>query len=1298
MGLFWNANYLHFHFLVSLALPVFLRLLNSLAHVFAKFPTNEEALDVALRTLPLCASSLPTQALPIMTELQMNALEAFSQFEFETNPSVLSQAVKFIVILWSTYPMSLPASSNMKQLAHLIVTSLRPEVGSKTRIREAISCGSDFVSFLMRLLSDSQVEALDKEGVYLQLRSLVMFYDEMTLEELRQIVIGVGIFAELRQCVTVFLEENSYVWFIQALLKHPSDESLQGLIWQLFTVLCKCSKKICESLFDVGLLESVLSLLQNEGTYVLPVVRFLVRCTRLYPNIFVKACHSNKDLVRCLVGMLKEDGPREKAADELLLSLAEILASLCNCSLSQVATVIDLNILSRLQNCARARPDILLVLACVAIEGISICFHSSNQIASMVEAEPLKSLLVQYSNQNYHMFFREMMSDQRVSCNSSLIKLLYITFQKILKPFTPEALKEKVHIKDFIEFFTICFIRDTITFQSLISRIAFTTHFFIYEMKNKEPISILNDLNFHITVANLLQGCTTPETICTTMGLMACLVGKYYEHLKEVKPFLNANVPRLLLEKAKLMGTHVQFSDDFGRIMLNLTADKGLSKELFEDSYMEKLLEVFENKRMSGVRRSVIHAIGNIALGGQNIKQLLLNKQFYNPLFSILRMEMKTADPFLISACCRVLHILASGDWVKRKFVESGCIELLLQLMQTRQENSEVQWRPLGLLSSLGFMAVINRRFILTNEILEVVASILRKSSNGKVISYTTLVFLGSDELDSGARKLREIGVVENLQAAIDNPMYRKQAPDLERWGVHVLEKQNLYTLSVPKNAQFSLPPTCPTYHPSDWPPYIVVESSVDKISPSSPSSPSSLSSSHSVLLPLDEAYFKPNTPVAPELCASALQQLVNLGLNPDKPLFRVGRLYGSTHGLCSNCDKENPSEELVIRPLSMTVEQYQQLVDCGWYRRGGVKMFRLRNNHNMECCDWETRVLVNKFDHRKHKSYKKVLKRMPVDRLTVETCPAHFSKEAFDLYNDYHVKKHDKPLKSEYSYCEHAVNTPTTHQTINGIEYGTFHQLYRLDGKLVAVGIIDVIPKGMVSIYMWYDVSKEISKYSFGVYSALKEIEMVRAMSERNPRIQYYYLQGWNCNNKKLNYKANYEPEEFYCPCIIPDWVSSLDGVALAKKKVIGGDSTTIKTEEQPDGVTEDQSQQEMGGDRSEEGGGTSQKVDPMDPINKVCHDVPVKQVPCRAFSLDKTRFEQLAGLDLNISKIVICLNYSEYLYFEDLLLRYEVDKNQQEIMKSRFEELYVSLSPELRSQLVVDMMVSRTVNVVGN
>ena len=31
-------------------------------------------------------------------------------------------------------------------------------------------------------------------------------------------------------------------------------------------------------------------------------------------------------------------------------------------------------------------------------------------------------------------------------------------------------------------------------------------------------------------------------------------------------------------------------------------------------------------------------------------------------------------------------------------------------------------------------------------------------------------------------------------------------------------------------------------------------------------------------------------------------------------------------------------------------------------------------------------------------------------------------------------------------------------------VPYGSYHQLYRIDGKLVAVGVVDILPKCLVS------------------------------------------------------------------------------------------------------------------------------------------------------------------------------------------------------------------------------------------
>ena len=572
--------------------------------------------------------------------------------------------------------------------------------------------------------------------------------------------------------------------------------------------------------------------------------------------------------------------------------------------------------------------------------------------------------------------------------------------------------------------------------------------------------------------------------------------------------------------------------------MFYLTFNKGLSLKLYNRGFMDHLVGLQNRDCIRPVKVMLIEAINNICVFW-HIEQALLNQQT-NKLFLLTR------DPYFLPACSRVLFILASDV---RKFVENGGVELLTQLMKQRSINPEFCCRLLHLLSSIiESMAIVNQCYIITPDVMETAITILDESTNGKVISYITMFFLVIGEQDNGSTRLKELGAEKLLRKAIENPEYRKQRPELERWGIPFLESQALHTIFVPRH---TIPPTPPSFlFTNNWPP-LLDSSSPNDVERAYLSSPNPLTLNRKIL-PLEDACLKPHTPIAPKLNEAVKEQLLKLGLNPNEPLFRVGRMYGSTHCLCKNCEKSGCSEELVIRPHSMTLSQYQLLINNGWYRRGGVKMYRLRCNHNVHCCDWETRVNVENFDYRTHKSYKKVFRKMPRNRLTVETKPTHFDREAFDLYNEYNMMRHDKPHMSEYSYCEHVVNTPIVNQTIDGLDYGTYHQLYKLDGKLVAVGVIDIVPTGIVSIYMWYNVSKEVSKLSFGVYSMLKEIEFVQELSKRNPGMKYYYLQGWNGNNKKLSYKANYSPEEFYCPCVVQHWVRDLAQVDSSKREYI--------------------------------------------------------------------------------------------------------------------------------------------------
>nr|KAF6454802.1 arginyltransferase 1 [Rousettus aegyptiacus] len=99
---------------------------------------------------------------------------------------------------------------------------------------------------------------------------------------------------------------------------------------------------------------------------------------------------------------------------------------------------------------------------------------------------------------------------------------------------------------------------------------------------------------------------------------------------------------------------------------------------------------------------------------------------------------------------------------------------------------------------------------------------------------------------------------------------------------------------------------------------------------------------------------------------------------------------------------------------------------------------------------------------------------------------------QSFSLYVKYQMAIHQDPPdecgKTEFTrfLCSsplEAENPP------NGPDcgYGSFHQQYWLDGKIIAVGVIDILPYCVSSVYLYYD--PDYSFLSLGVYSALRVI-----------------------------------------------------------------------------------------------------------------------------------------------------------------------------------------------------------------
>eukprot|EP00735_Rhodelphis_limneticus_P006191 TRINITY_DN18565_c0_g1::TRINITY_DN18565_c0_g1_i1::g.1131::m.1131 TRINITY_DN18565_c0_g1::TRINITY_DN18565_c0_g1_i1::g.1131 ORF type:complete len:522 (+),score=81.91,sp/Q9ZT48/ATE1_ARATH/34.19/4e-86,ATE_C/PF04377.10/1.3e-46,ATE_N/PF04376.8/1.5e-21,Arg_tRNA_synt_N/PF03485.11/2.7e-11,Acetyltransf_6/PF13480.1/4.6e+03,Acetyltransf_6/PF13480.1/0.022,Acetyltransf_6/PF13480.1/69 TRINITY_DN18565_c0_g1_i1:71-1636(+) len=157
--------------------------------------------------------------------------------------------------------------------------------------------------------------------------------------------------------------------------------------------------------------------------------------------------------------------------------------------------------------------------------------------------------------------------------------------------------------------------------------------------------------------------------------------------------------------------------------------------------------------------------------------------------------------------------------------------------------------------------------------------------------------------------------------------------------------------------------------------------------------------------------------------------------------------------------------------------------------------------------------------------------------RLQVKLVPARFRKESFEVYKRYQqVIHHDDPseLNAE-SYKHFLVENPfppVEKEQLPGQEivYGGYHMEYRLDGKLIAVGVVDLLPKCLSSVYFYYD--PDYHHLSLGVYSAMREIEWVQTQAyPRDPNLRFYYLGYYIHNCQKMKYKAEYGPADLLCP-----------------------------------------------------------------------------------------------------------------------------------------------------------------------
>ncbi|EDW36025.1 GL17575 [Drosophila persimilis] len=139
---------------------------------------------------------------------------------------------------------------------------------------------------------------------------------------------------------------------------------------------------------------------------------------------------------------------------------------------------------------------------------------------------------------------------------------------------------------------------------------------------------------------------------------------------------------------------------------------------------------------------------------------------------------------------------------------------------------------------------------------------------------------------------------------------------------------------------------------------------------------------------------------------------------------------------------------------------------------------------------------------------------------------------ESYALYRKYQIAIHNDLPKDRRAYQDHLQVSPMKNEKPDDgpeMGYGSFHQQYWLDEKLIAVGVIDILPGSVSSVYFFYD--PDYSFLSLGTYGSLREIDFVQTIAATTPALKYYYMGFYIHSCPKMRYKGKLSASYLLCP-----------------------------------------------------------------------------------------------------------------------------------------------------------------------
>jgi arginine-tRNA-protein transferase len=194
---------------------------------------------------------------------------------------------------------------------------------------------------------------------------------------------------------------------------------------------------------------------------------------------------------------------------------------------------------------------------------------------------------------------------------------------------------------------------------------------------------------------------------------------------------------------------------------------------------------------------------------------------------------------------------------------------------------------------------------------------------------------------------------------------------------------------------------------------------------------------------------------------------------------------------------------------VNIEATEYEQLLMRGW-RRFGLDFFRPACPSCSKCVN--LRVDVKAFAA--NKSQRRIQKKNSNLLLVVQR--PGLSDKHIELWNEYHRFMHDHRgwrgesiTKAEYAEAF----------LLGDFEFAREFLYYDGD-RLVAVGLVDILPHSLSSIYFFHDPAYR--ERGLGIYSVVSEINFARQYG-----LDFNYLGYWVSECQSSSYKSQFGPHQ---------------------------------------------------------------------------------------------------------------------------------------------------------------------------